>query len=45
MYVGSARVDFDGVHESFGYRSRNQKGEGIVNFALTYNLIVANILF
>jgi hypothetical protein len=44
-HVGSTRVDFDGVHESFRYGSRNQKGEDILNFTLAYDLIVANILF
>jgi hypothetical protein len=32
-HVGSTRVGFDGVHEGFGYESRNQEGEGILNFA------------
>jgi hypothetical protein len=44
-HVGSTRVGFDGVHESFGYWSRNQEGEGILNFALAYDLFIANILF
>jgi hypothetical protein len=44
-HVGSSRVGFDGVHVSFGYGSRNQEGEGILNFTLTYDLIIANTLF
>jgi hypothetical protein len=44
-YVGSTRVGFDGVHEGFRYGSRNQEGDGILNFALAYDLIVVNILF
>jgi hypothetical protein len=44
-HVSSTRVDFDGVHEGFRYGSRNQEGEGILNFTLAYDLIVANILF
>jgi hypothetical protein len=44
-HVGSTRVGFDGVHGGFGYGSRNQEEEGILNFALAYDLIVANILF
>jgi hypothetical protein len=44
-HVGSTRVGFDGVHRSFGYGSRNQEGEGILNFALAYDLIIANTLF
>jgi hypothetical protein len=32
------------VHGGFGYESRNQ-GEGVLNFALAYDLIGANTLF
>jgi hypothetical protein len=44
-HVGSTRVGFNEIHGGFGYRSRNQEGEGILNFALAYDLIVANTLF
>jgi hypothetical protein len=44
-HVGSTRVGFKGVHGGFRYESRNQEGEGILNFALAYDLIVANTLF
>jgi hypothetical protein len=44
-HVGSTKVGFDGVHGGFGYGSRNQEGEGILNFVLAYDLIVANALF
>jgi hypothetical protein len=44
-HVGSTRVGFDGVHGSFGYGSRNQKGEGILNFVLAYDLFITNTLF
>jgi exonuclease III len=44
-HVGSTRVCFDGVHGGIGYGSRNQEGEGILNFALAYDLIIANTLF
>jgi hypothetical protein len=44
-HVGFTRVGFDGVHEGFGYRSRNQEGEGILNFVIAYDLIVVNTLF
>jgi hypothetical protein len=33
------------VHGGFGYGSRNKEEEGVMNFALAYDLIVANILF
>jgi exonuclease III len=44
-HIGSTRVDFDGVHGGFGYGSRNQEREGILNFALPYDLIISNTLF
>jgi hypothetical protein len=43
--INSTRVGFDGVHGGFGYGSRNQEGEGILNFALAYDLFVTNTLF
>jgi hypothetical protein len=45
VHVCSTTVGFEGVHRGFGYVSRNQEGEGILNFVLAYNLIVANTLF
>jgi hypothetical protein len=45
VHVGSTRVGFDGVHEGFRYGSRNQDGNGILNFVLAYNLFVVNTLF
>jgi hypothetical protein len=44
-HVGSTKVGFNGVHEGFGYGSRNQEEEGILNFALAYDLIITNTLF
>jgi hypothetical protein len=44
-HVGSTRVGFDGVNGGFGYGSRNQEEEGILNFAIVYDLIIANTLF
>jgi hypothetical protein len=44
-HVSSIRVGFNGVHRGFAYESRNQEGKGILNFALAYDLIVANTLF
>jgi hypothetical protein len=44
-YVGSTRVGFDEVYGGFGYRSRNQKEEGILNFVLAYNLFITNTFF
>jgi hypothetical protein len=44
-HVGSTRAGFDGVHGGFGYGSRKQEEEDILNFALAYDLIVVNTLF
>jgi hypothetical protein len=44
-HVGSTRVGFDEVHGGFGYGSRNQEGEGILNFILAYDLIIVNTIF
>jgi hypothetical protein len=44
-HVGSTRVGFDGVHGGFGYGSRNQEVEDILNFDLAYDLFVTNTLF
>jgi hypothetical protein len=44
-YVGSNRVCFDEVHRGFRYGSRNQEGDGILNFVIAYDLIIANTLF
>jgi hypothetical protein len=44
-HVGHTRVGFDRVHRGFGYGSRNQEGEGVLNFALAYDLFVVNTLF
>jgi hypothetical protein len=44
-HVGSIKACFDGVHEGFMYESRNQEEEGMSNFTLTYDLIIANTIF
>src|SRR6266498_3091708 len=44
-HVTATNVGFERVHGGFGYGSRNQEGEGVLNFALAYNLLIANTLF
>jgi hypothetical protein len=44
-HVGSTRVGFNRVHGGFGYGSKNQEGNGILNFALSYDLFVTNTFF
>ena len=36
---------FERVHGGFGYGEQNQEGEDILNFAIAYNLMVANTFF
>jgi hypothetical protein len=44
-HIGSTRVGFNGVHGGFGYGSRNQEEEDILNFTLAYDLFVTNTIF
>jgi hypothetical protein len=44
-YVGTVREGFERVYGDFGYDKYNQEGEDILNFAIAYNLIVANTFF
>ena len=43
--MGATNALFEPVHKGFGYGSRSQEGEDILNFVLTYNLLIANTLF
>jgi hypothetical protein len=36
---------FERVHGVFGYGEQNQEGEDILNFAIAYDLMVANTFF
>jgi hypothetical protein len=44
-HVGTVRWGFERVHGGFGYGEHNQEGENILNFAITYDLMVANTFF
>jgi hypothetical protein len=44
-HVGTVRGGFERVHEGFRYGEQNQEGEDILNFAIVYDLMVANIFF
>jgi hypothetical protein len=44
-HVGTGRGGFEKVHEGFGYGEQNQEAEDILNFAIDYDLMVANIFF
>jgi hypothetical protein len=44
-HVGTVRGGFERVHRGFGYGEQNQEGEDILNFAIAYDLMVANTFF
>jgi hypothetical protein len=44
-HVGTVRGGFERVHRGFGYDEQNQEGENILNFAIAYDLMVANTFF
>ena len=44
-HVGTSRYEFDSVHGGFGFGERNAPGNSILDFALSYDLILANTLF
>jgi len=41
-HVGTSRYGFDSVHERFDFGKRNELGNSILDFALSYDLIIAN---
>jgi len=43
--VGTANIGFEAVHGGFGFGSRNQEGEEVLNFALAFDLLIANTFF
>ena len=43
--MGATNIGFERVHGSFGFGSRSQEGEDVLNFALAYDLLIANTLF
>ena len=44
-HVGTTSVSFDAVHRGFGYGSRNQKGEEVLNFVIAFDPLIANTFF
>jgi hypothetical protein len=44
-HIGIFRGGFERVHEGFGYGEQNQEGEDILNFAIAYDLMIANTFF
>ena len=44
-HVGTSRYGFDSVHEGFGFGERNESDNSKLDFALSYDLILANTWF
>ena len=44
-HVGQSRGSFDRVHGGFGFGTRNESGEEILNVAVAYDLMLANTFF
>lgn len=44
-HVGAAREGYETAHGGFGYGTRNDEGESILNAAVAYDLVVANTYF
>ena len=44
-YVGTTSAGFEAVHGGFGYGSRNQEGEEVLDFAVAFDLMIANTFF
>ena len=44
-HVGSTNAGYELAHGGFGYGSRNQEGEDILDFVVAYNLVIANTFF
>ncbi|AQL05931.1 Retrovirus-related Pol polyprotein LINE-1 [Zea mays] len=44
-HVGTSSTSFEGVRGGFGFGTRNQEGEEILNFALAYDMFIANTFF
>ena len=41
----NGHVGFEAVHGGFGYGSRNQEGEEVLDFAIDFDLMIANTFF
>ena len=44
-HVGTTSAGFETVHGGFGYDSRNQEGEEVLNFVVAFDLLIANTFF
>ncbi|GKD82674.1 hypothetical protein Tco_1349513 [Tanacetum coccineum] len=44
-HIRAAADGYSNVYEGFGYRVRNEEGHMILEFAISYNFVVANSFF
>ena len=44
-HVGTSCYEVNSVHEGFSFEKRNEPGNSILDFALSYDLILANTWF
>ena len=44
-HIGTSRYEFDSVHGGFSFGKRNEPDNSILDFALSYDLILANTWF
>ena len=44
-HVETSRYGFDSVHRGFDFGKRNEPGNSILNFTLSYDLILVNTWF
>ena len=44
-HVGNTSAGFETVHGGFGNGSRNQEGEEVLDFAVAFDLMIANTFF
>ena len=44
-HVVTTSAGFEAVHRGFGYDSRNQEGEEVLDFAVAFDLMIANTFF
>ena len=44
-HVSTSSAGFEAVHGGFGYGSRNQEGAEVLEFAIAFDLMIANTFF
>ena len=44
-HVGKSSAGYDGVHGGHGWSTRNTEVEGLLDFAVSCNLVIGNICF